>query len=271
MRIGAMCGVLMVLAMGCFPQAEDAPGDLDGLAHWFWTSHHLATDEQLIEAVAQLQAELEAGLAADEKFSGTLSKLEPDDLAATDIEEDRDLDRAQGLFIGNRFACDMEKLDTIVTSVRQDENYPDVYESYKRTYRSDEAAYFARDESFLTWHTEVTAAPVSAAYHSKLNGGVRWVASDAAPDENAGKRVPAIVQFGWFTEPADFEDENSSFDQDYQLEVYFNGGDGQVYHLMAMWRDMVLGLFSIEDDVVIDTTLNGLFDWDERTEELCAQ
>jgi hypothetical protein len=258
-KITGMTMALMA-ASGCFPQAEDAPGDLDGLAHWFWNNHQIATDVQIAEALLPLQEALETGIAADPEFSGTLSDLEEGELDATDIEEKPDPSKAQGLFIGNRFHCELPILDEIVTDKHQDDNYLDVYESYNRTFTSDLEAYQNGDASVLTWHTEVTAKPVSAAYHSKLNGGIRRLDDP-----------PALVQFAWFTEPADFEDENSSFDQDYQLEVYFLDDDKEVLHLEGIWREMVLGIVSIEDDVVIDFTLGALFDWDTRTEELCAE
>jgi len=249
----------LVLSAGsaCLP-VDPAPDDLDGLAHWLWTNHLLADDGQVLEAMASAGGALSDLTSAR---SGTLNPLATDDVGDVEHDETADLTNAQGFFVATQFPCDMAVLDEFLTAPNQDELY-DGYDEYSRSYTSDRAAYLAGDDDTLSWDIDLRITPINAQYHALFRGGMRRVGGD-------DPQTRSLLQFTWMPAPAEFEDENSSFEQDYQIEAYFPRGD-DVVHFYSMWRDMRVGAFSSQDDAFLSALVDGLIDWDRRTEELCA-
>jgi hypothetical protein len=256
MRLFAVVALVCALA-GCAP-TEPAPEDLDGLAHWFWRNQGLASHAELLDAVDTLDAVVGE---LDEPRTGTLGLLSEDE--ANVVERDRDQDPADafGFFIASRYPCTLERMEEIATTPEQDELYPGVFDEYQRTDTADRSAYFARQSDTLTWDVALSVTPVTSQYRANSKGGVRRPVDDGRS---------AITQTTWLPSPADFDDESSHFKQDYQMEVYYPRGD-DVVHLYGMWRDMKVGIFSIEDDAFLGALVSGLMDWEARSAELCAE
>lgn len=235
--------LLSLLLFGCAP--EPAPADVDGLLHWSWTMYEEATDEQWVEAVLNLPREGEG---------------EPSRLAAEEVEHvewgDSDVTQARGMYIANTFECELERLQEILAAQDQMAQYEGVYTRYERTYTSD-LADFEANGGFLSWEVELEGEYVNTAYTERLHGGLRRVEG-------------ALVARTWITEPVDFEEGSDWWwPTDVQIEV-FAEDEGEIVHLYGIWRELDIGSLSTEDDGLVNLTRNGMRDWDDETESLCA-
>ena len=66
--------------------------------------------------------------------------------------------------------------------------------------------------------------------------------------------------------------DDAHFEQDYQIEVYFERKNGEMFHLYAIWRQADFGgTFTTDNEGFQRLMLNNLADWDDSTEELCAE
>ena len=71
-------------------------------------------------------------------------------------------------------------------------------------------------------------------------------------------------------EPADFDGDGSSFDLDFQMELYYER-DGELGHLYTMWRRMVLGPVDNSSELFISQTLSGFVDFENRVDAACVE
>ena len=247
--------LLLLTTIAC-RGVDPAPEDLDGLVHYFW--QHPADDEALAEGTLQLHAAVGADL--EDTTDGVLSRLTDEEVALVDGVDD-DPAQAAGIYMVNRFACDFDVLEQLLVATDQAEQRRGTYESYERTYTSDAEAYLAGTVPELTWDISLEATVVLSTYSSELSGGIRRV------DTEAGRMLFART---WFREPASFRN-NNTWDQDYQMEVYYERAPGDIVHLYAMWRELEVSGFSSESESIQRSVLNGMADWDRDTEDLCAE
>lgn len=264
MRTGTTFVVLasLVAASAC-RKVEPAPEDLDGQFHWFWDHGFSAESEDIDEGIALMRDAVEAD-AAEEILRGSVSDL-LDDQVEGYAPEGQLAEEAAGFYLVNTFDCTLEQLEPVLYELDQASQYLDIYERYDRVYTSDFQPYLDREVDVLTWDIDLDASILGANYREVLSGGIRYIpATDTTPG--------AIVQRTWLTAPAEFrEGSNKTFEQDYQLEVYIEVEPGRMLHAYAIWRDIFLGAgLTADDGIVVNTTLNNLEDWDDRTEELCA-
>lgn len=244
----------MVALFGC-RGVEPAPEDLDGLAHYFWQNPE--DDAALAEATEQLHEVV--GAALEETTDGVLSRLTAEEAALVDSVDD-DPAQAAGIFMVNLMSgCGIDDLERVLTALDQDEARDGTYEAYERTYTSDDAAYFAREVPQISWDIELEATIVFSTYESALSGTLRRVETDVGT---------LLFQRTWFKEPAVFSGSNR-WEQDYQMEVYYERAPGEIVHLYAMWRELEVAGFSSEGEGIQRTVLNGMADWDDDTLELC--
>jgi hypothetical protein len=266
----ALALLLAASLTACGPQAEPAPDDLDGNLRWFWAKSDDAKDAEAVEAALKLEtAGKAATLTADKPGRGFISRLTADELAVVG-KQDVDPSKARGFFITNVFPCTLDKLEPILATLDQKTQYPEAYDAYARTYTSDADAFQARTASKLTWDVTLTAKLVTAPYTSNLKGGLRRI----TPASGATPFGPFLIARTWLTAPAMFKnpDPSTGFEQDYQIEVYWERAPGEMFHAYAMWRDLRLGLgFTTEDNGLANTIMTGLVDWDKRTAELCKK
>lgn len=264
--------VLLVLPLlACAPPTLPAPADFDGNLRWFWAESKDAKDADVIDAAVRLQVAAKADtLSADKPGRGFVTRLSADELKVVGLEATVDPAKARGFFITNVFPCTLDKLETIVSALDQKSQYPEAYDEYSRSYTSDADAYRARSTPTLTWDVTLTAKLVTAPYTSALKGGLRRV----SPVMGKPAFGPLLIARTWLPAPATFKnpDPSTSFEQDYQIEVYWERAPGEVFHAYGMWRDLRLGLgFTTEDNGVANTVMTGLIDWDKKTAELCKK
>jgi len=260
-----LIGTLPLLT-ACGPERIEAPDDLEGLARFFWAHQLDATDDEMNEAINNTHAVLTELLADDEPRVGSLPSLVDEELAPVGLDGVNDPSAAPGLFLANRFDCDLDVLAEVLSAPTQAAFRPNVYDSYERDYRTDRDTWLSDGEGVIEWDVVYAATPTSTQYTAKTMSSVRRM---PAVDGAVG---PALVQRTVLKEPATFEGDPDSyvFDQDYQTELFYSTGDGEVFHLYGLWRYMQLGIVSVNDDVFVDFQLDGLITWDDQTEATCA-
>lgn len=263
----------ILLGAGC--AAEEAPAGLDDLSRFIFDrvapadGLELAAQEtEIRDAVLKLREEFEGqAVTYESPFTGTLSDLGRESVVDLEGVGDRadDVGIAQGFGLANFARCTLQQEVNLVTSNRAIEIHPDVYESYAKDFDEDPAAFRAGDVNSLTWRTtyKIAQPPVGSAYEAKLRA--------------IGRRVPAAGDIGnifmtrvHLLEPAAFDGDGSSFELDFQTEIYVDNGDGTLSHFYGMWRRMVLGPVDSSSELFIGQTLSGFVDFENRVEAACA-
>lgn len=248
--------------MACAAPVE-APEDLDALFHYLFEKYEAGSDAELLAAAANLEPLLQ------EDAQGLVSTLSAAEQATVELGSARDPAEATGMYVAGPLDCAFEDTERLLYALDQEGLYEEAtgsesYDAYDRVYTSDFDAYAARETPFLGWTTTYTVTPVLTTYTAVISGGMRWV-------PEADGVGPFFMQRSWLPDPASFEDEDTDdyFDQDYQLDVVLPGGQGAV-HAYAMWRDLSsLGLVD-EDSTVQNLLLDGLVDYYEDAETVCA-
>jgi hypothetical protein len=253
------------LALSACKKVEPAPKALDDLTHYFWQQFPDGEDAQLAEGVRNLHKAVDGG-SLDELLDGTLTDLSRDEAELVGVN--RDPKSAQGLFLVNTFDCELSQLEEIVSYVHQDELYPDTYSSYEREFSSDRGDFLSGDSDTLTWsvHYEVDDL---VDYSSDIKGGLRRVPT---LDDEQSPYGDVLLARTYLPSPAKFDDPDKSLDQDYQMEVYYERSGGEILHLYAIWRQADFGgTFTTDNEGFQRLMLNNLADWDDVTEERCAE
>lgn len=244
---------LLPLLAGC--KVEPAPEDINGLTRWFWTEYELATDEDVAEAIEHLHTALNDGAVSD-PLTGELTDLSAEEVAHVLLDEGTDPSLARGFFLAYRYPCTLDALAPILAYQDQNALYP-VYDAYDRVYTSDAEAFANGSTPTISWEVTITTTLLGTTYTEVPHGGVR----------DAGE---ALIARTWLPSPAVFEDSDWSFEQDYQIEAWYEPVPGELVHLYGIWRWMDLGGVDMNSDGMLNTTLNNMQDWDDRTAELCA-
>jgi hypothetical protein len=206
-----------------------------------------------------------------EEDRGLLRDLTQDELAVVEMQA-RDPKPAQGMFLVHMFDCDLVTLEKILYDLDQGAKYPEVYDTYERTYTTSLDDYKARTSPFLHWDMYYEATPMpSARYGAHSKGSLRYVGADDSVELTHG---PAVIQRIYMPQPAEYFDTDANeYLFDFQLELYYEPTPGRIAHFDPVWRHMAFNGVgaSTDDNWIIDTILDGLRDWDLRTQELCAQ
>lgn len=263
------------LASGC---AAEAPEGIDNLARFMWDRFDPAEgldagaqETEIREAVDKMRAEyrdldlvLDEGDRGKAFFTGTLPDLEEERIADLEGVGDRakDIELGQGFVLANLTNCSIQQQVNLLMSNRSIEIHPDVYESYDKDFDSDESAFRDGDTNFITYKTayKIQTPPVGSPYSAKLNAAARRINTDDGE---------IVITRVYLSEAAKFDGEGSSFDLDFQMEVYFDL-DGETGHFYTMWRRMVLGPVDNSSELFISQTLGGFQDWELEVDDACA-
>jgi hypothetical protein len=247
-------------------KVEPAPEDLDGLAHWFW--QHLDDEEpDALQAGALNVYEALEGTGYEWPLKGTITTLSAEELALVG-HGDESREALYGVLMANEMDCSTAGLEYQIYAPEQAEMHASTYVSYEREFLSDREAYEARETDWIEWQSHYEVDGFGYSYEATINGWLRYV-SEIPGHEHAG---PMLVARGVLDEPAPFGDsEERGMFQDYQLEVYVPSGSDTTFHFYAIWREMVfIGSYTMEDEEVQNTVLDGLYDWDVDAMEYCG-
>ncbi len=253
----------LTLLAGC-KKIEPAPEELDDLLHYTWQKYDEGVDEELANAITNLDAAVQGGEL--DPPQGSVSDLSDDEIAIVGVT-DRSASEAAGVFMTNRFACSMKQLEEILSYGEQDELYEGVYDAYRREFDNARSDWLSDDAGRLDYDILYTSTiPVfGGSYDAESRGALRQVPTDFGR---------AIVQRSYMPEPADLgpDEDKKYFDHDYQLEIYFDAGGGEVVHVYGMWRSALYGgSLDFDNETLQKTVLNNMFDWDDATADLCEE
>jgi hypothetical protein len=262
----AALGAAMLLA-GC--KAVDPPPEgLDDLFHYYWGHHEAGVDEELALALINFNdlVETDFDFTVEDVYDGSLTDITQDELDLVGMRADAVPTENAGMYLVNSFQCTISQLEQIVYALNQGSLYDDAYDHYERSYTSDFDVYVARDEPHLTWLSNIDATLMGASYHEDVWGDLRFVPDLGDADSPWGSFVVARYHM---PEEASFSNADFFFTQDYQIEIFYEPVAGEIIHLYGLWRNMGFGTASTDDESIQRLILNGLADWDDRTEELC--
>jgi hypothetical protein len=254
-------GRMMLAVLTACATPEKASEEIDGSLHWFFANFETATDDEMRDAVL----DLDLGVAA----TGTVGDLTADEQATVELDSPRDIADVTGLFITGPVACTFEDNEIVHLLLDQNGVYEEAtgkppYDEYERVYTSDDAAYLARETSFLWWETTYTVTPVFQQYTAFIVAGVRYV-----PEKDGVG--PILIERDHLPSPATMTGQTEDFfDQDYQIDIVVPDGEDSTLHAYAMWRDLQSAGLQDEDKGVQNLLLDGLDDFDRDTEKVCA-
>jgi hypothetical protein len=275
-RCLAMAAAL-VFATAC--NVEEAPEDLDGLFHWFWTHYDEefaddivteydgGSDEEIALAVINAHEVIDGDHLAEAE-TGALSDFSRGEMDLVSMRSTADPDDPDGMYVINAFVCSLDELRAILARQDQDQLYEGEYDTYDRTYTSDYDDFASGESSTLAWKVEMEAEWMAgASYTEVLRGGLRWVPEI---DEDTTPWGPVLMARTWLPQAADFENDDFYFDQDYQIEVFWERSPNQIVHLYGLWREAGFLDASTDDDTIVHHMTEALAEWDDTTAEICA-
>ncbi len=252
--------------LGACKKVEPAPKELDDLLHWFFEKYSEGTDEELAEGAVNLYDAVDAG-SFEELMDGSITDLSEDNAELVGVTG-QNPSEAAGVYLVNVYACTPPKLEPILLARNQDELYEGIYDRYDRTYTSSRDDFEARVSPTMTWDVQYEASLLGAGYVADLEGGLRHV---EAIDDELSPHGPVLLSRTHLVEPARFESDNKSQEQDYQIEIWMKQRSGHLLHVYGLWREADYGGTTNSDNEGVQRLLlNSLADWDDTTEEHCA-
>lgn len=252
-----LCALLSLAAC----RVEDAPQDLDGAMHAAWTGFDADDDEAAAALVDTLHG-LVGGDTLDQDSRGALSPLTVAELGDITPSPGQDPADAPGMLLVNPLPCALDDLAAVLVHLAQDELYPGVYLEYERVHDGDAEAFLAGQADRVGWVSDMRVELLGAEYTEQVRGDLRRVSS--------GER-PLLWARTFLTAPAVFVDSDWTFEQDYQIELFWERAPGDLLHAYGIWREMDVGGLSAEDEGFVNITLNNMVDWDAQTATLCAE
>ena len=258
---------------------EEAPEDLDGLFHWFWThydeeiSEDVSTefdggsDEEIALGVINAHEVIDGDRVAEAEM-GLLSDFSRAEMDLVSMRDSAEPASPDGMYIVNAFVCSLDELRAILVRQDQDKLYEGEYESYERTYTSSYADFASGESSTITWEVEMRTEWLPGGdYDEQLSGGLRWIPE---VDEETSPWGPVLMARTWMPHEAEFDNDDYFFTQDYQIEVFWERAPSQIVHMYGVWRQAGYLEASTDDETIAYNILGALADWDDKTEEICA-
>jgi hypothetical protein len=272
----AVVAALSVGTLDC--RARQASSGIDALAHTYWSKYDTLTDEEVLAGVRDLDAQVTT-LERQKKMplKVKVTALEAQEIAGLALPPGKDPARGQGMLVITVIPCTLLDVEKIVTGTDFQRNFPDIYNSYVRSYASSLDDYYARRASKVAWSTTYESTLLGDSFRATVPGEARWIPQAASAGASSGAtavapRGPALIDRALLPEPATFLSATSkSFTQDYQVDVYYERAAGQVVHLFADWREMNAGTFSTNDEAFITISLSNFVDFDTRLAKLCRK
>lgn len=194
-----------------------------------------------------------------------LGDIGADELAGIGFSE-RNGRAAQGMLVAPTLDCTLDQVEKLVVAKNQSELYPGIYDEYARTFTTSVQDFLAARAPTVGWRTDYKASAIGNTYVANLTGGARRIRG-VAPD---GKDV--LMARTYLNEPAKFVTSgDAEFNQDYQIELYWERAPGKVLHFYALWREFRIASLTAETDLYVALVLGNLADFDVRTSKICRE
>jgi hypothetical protein len=263
------CLLAALTLLTCACGVDAAPAKLVNLSPWLF-NHYDGSDEDLAKGVVALAGTV-TEVDEDHPIKSEVGRLSAADIASLGLPK-RDVSRARPMVLVTLLHCNMTQIRALVTDPDQNNLYADggtqPYDSYDRKFDTPRADFLAGKSPRLDWTTILSATQLGTTFTENLRGGVRTV-----PDlgKEASPFGSALYARTFLTKPAVSTDPDKSWDQDYQIEVFFERKPGRVIHLFAAWRHIDFGALTTDDDSMITLMLNNFEKWDAQTHKHCAE
>lgn len=253
----------------CACGVDPAPAKLVNLSPWLF-AHFDASDEELAQGVIALAGTV-TQVDEDHPLKAAVGRLSAADIASLGLAQ-RDVSRARPMVLVTLLHCTMPQIRALVTDPDQNNLYADgtdkPYDSYVRTFDASRDEFLAAKTTRLDWTTVLSATQLGTTFTETLRGGVRTVPDLGKEQSPFGAAMYART---FLTKPAVSSDADKSWDQDYQIEVFFERKPGRVVHLFAAWRHIDFGALTTDDDSMVSLMLDNFEKWDEKTSQRCAE
>ncbi len=267
MRWGRWAGIALVIA-GCdFGTLDDLSRDeaaagtteTSTQALKLWTAYD-KPDDELKEAVADIAGVVQR--AGARPVQVTIDHLTKDKLGIPSIT--RDPAAGQGMLVITELDCSLAQVEKLAAAKNQPDIYPGSYDKYDRTYQTSIEDFIGGSTPTVVWKAAYTVSLLGRTYEAKLTGGARRIAG-AAPGGTT-----MLVSRTVLDEPARFiSGSDAEFNQDYQLEAFYEIAPSKVVHYYALWREFRVGSLTSSDNLYINVILGNLVDFDVRTSKVC--
>ncbi len=244
--------------------AGEGGSELTVLSRGLLSKYETGSDADYKTLLKDVEGVMQRAIAANDGDSNlTLTPLAASDTANLGLSP-RDVTKAQGMIILTELPCTLDQVEKLTIAKNQPTLFPKTYDNYLRTYTSSSDDYFARKVKTITWTTDLTATVLSRQYQSDLRGGARFVAGASPSGGNVVLSRTVLVK------PATFlKGNDAQFNQDYQIEAFYERSAGKTVHVYALWREFIVGSISSSDQLYISIILGNLKDFDVRAGKIC--
>lgn len=193
-----------------------------------------------------------------------ISNLTKEDLDL--VGKTNDPTAPQGMLLVDDLDCTFDQVMKLAVAKNQTALYPGLYDAYARTYVSVVQDFLSGKTPTVVWKTSYTASAVSRTYDAVLTGGVRLV-----PGANP-RGGPVLLARTVLDAPATFtKGGDADFNQDYQIEIYYELEPRKVRHFYALWREFRISGLNASSDLYVNLVLGNLRDFDIRTSKICRE
>jgi len=260
--------VIAVVLGACTP-LEPAPTDLNELLHFF-LQHYSEGDDALIgeasvNTINWFDEQLEG-----EETAGSVSVLSKDEVSALGLSADTDLSNLIGVFHFVEQQCSVTELEELYFFEDQMILFPDNYEDYARTYGDSRECFADGSCNLVDWMLHINDSLLGQSMVYDLSSGLRRVVGQ---QDAQGNELSILLSRTWMPEPAIIgQGEGAAFfDQSYQIELFVSPvGQSTSLHLYGLWNSGGLDGLSSDPAFWENQYLDGIVEWDERLDLLCA-
>jgi hypothetical protein len=268
-RRSAIASVLMLAAACDFGTLDDLSQDETTAgttetatqALRLWKAYE-KPDDDVKKAAADIAGVVER--AGKRPVQVTIDDLKKEDVGIPSIT--RDPTTGQGMLVITELDCSLAQIEKLAVASNQAAIYPGSYDEYKRSYQTSIQDFVSSAAPSVVWKTEYTVSLLGRTYEAVLTGGARRVAG-AAPGGGALLLSRTVLD-----QAARFiAGEDAEFNQDYQLEAFYEIAPAKVVHYYALWREFRVGSLTSSDNLYINVILGNLVDFDVRTSKVCRE
>lgn len=218
------------------------------------------SDEDVKKAVSEVAGVVER--AGVRPVQVTIDGLTQKDLGIPTVTRDPAL--AQGMLLISELDCSLSQVEKLASAKNQSEIYPDSYDKYDRAYQGNIQDFIAGAAPSIVWKTNYTVSLLGRTYEATLTGGARRIAGAAPGGGTMLLSRTALDQPARFIAGSDAE-----FNQDYQMEAFYEIAPNKVVHYYAIWREFRLASLTSSTDLYINTVLGNSVDFDVRASKVC--